>query len=216
MTSTLSTTHMTEPRRTTRRAKQALATRTDILRAARRLFAQRGYAATSMADIAEEADVAVQTIYASCGSKRALAAALVDFIDEEADVPALSQELREATDPRAAIAIAARLTRQIQERSADAIRALASAAAVEPAAAEAMAEGQRRHRAGTAGLVARLAAMGALRDGVTVERGAAQASLLFGNAVYAELVGDHGWSYDEVEQWVRDTAGTLLLADDVA
>src|SRR4051812_29428978 len=140
-------------RRTSRRAKQALATRADILQAARRLFTEKGYAATSMADIAAEADVAVQTIYASCGSKRALVSALVDFIDEEADVPALNEELRAATDPHAVIAIAARLTRQLQERFGDMIRALASAAAVEPAAAEAMAEGQRRHRAGVAGLV---------------------------------------------------------------
>ncbi len=204
---------MSPPRRTNRRAMQAQATRTDILRAARRLFAQRGYAGTSMADIAAEADVAVQTIYASCGSKRALVIALVDFIDEEADVPVLSEELRSATDPRTAIAVAARLTRQIQERSGDAIRALMSAAAVEPAAAEAMAEGRRRHRAGAAGLVAKIDQMGALRDGISVQQGAAQASLLLGGAVYAELVGDHGWSYDEVERWVRDTVATLLLGE---
>lgn len=202
---------MNTGRRTTRRDKQALATRADILRAARQLFAERGYAATSMADIAAEADVAVQTIYASCGSKRALVAALVDFIDEEADVPARAEQLRAETDPRAAIAIAARLTRQIQERSGDVIRALSSAAAVEPAAAEAMVDGGRRHRAGTAGLVAKLDAMGALRAGVSVERGAAQAALLFGGAIYEEFVGEHGWSYDDVEQWVRETAGTLLL-----
>ena len=95
---------MSPPRRSTRRAQQALATRTDILRAARSLFVQRGYAGTSMADIAAEADVAVQTIYASCGSKGALVIALVDFIDEEADVPALNAELRDADDPQVAIA----------------------------------------------------------------------------------------------------------------
>ncbi|HWI22936.1 MAG TPA: helix-turn-helix domain-containing protein [Baekduia sp.] len=203
------------PKRTTRREKQALATRADILRAARELFAERGYSATSMADIAAAADVAVQTIYASCGSKRALVAALVDFIDEEADVPALAEQLRAEVDPRAAIAVTARLTRQIQERSGDVIRTLSSASAVEPAAAEAMAEGERRHRAGTAGLVAKLDAMGALKAGVSVERGAAQAALLFGGAIYEELVGNHGWSYDEVEAWVRETAGTLLLGDSV-
>jgi AcrR family transcriptional regulator len=200
-------------RRTTRRAKQAQATRMDILRAARRLFAERGYAGTAMSDIAAEADVAVQTIYASCGSKRELVAALADVIDDEADVPALSKELRAATDPHAAIAIAARLTRQVHERCGDVILALASAAAVEPGAAEAMAEGQRRHRAGTAGLVRKLKAMGALRDGVSIERGAAQASLLLNSAVYWELVNDHGWSYDDVEGWARDTLATLLLRE---
>ena len=199
--------------RSTRRAKQAQATRMDILRAARRLFSERGYTATSMADIAAEADVAVQTIYASCGSKRELVVALVDVIDDEAEVPALAQELRAATDARTAIAIAARLTRQIQERCGDVIRALSSAAAVEPGAAEAMAEGRRRHRAGIAGLVSKLQAMGALRKDISPERGTAQATLLLGGTVYAELVDDHGWTYDEVEQWARDTVAGVLLGD---
>ena len=202
---------MSTTRRSTRRAKQAEATRTDILRAARRLFSERGYAATSMTDIAAEADVAVQTIYTSCGSKRDLVMALLDVIDEEGGVPELSRELRAATEPRAAIAIAARLTRQIQERCGDVIRALNSAAAVEPDAAEATAEGQRRHRAGTARLVRGLEAMGALREDISVDRAAAQASLLLNGAVYWELVGDHGWSYDEVEEWVRETLAALLL-----
>ena len=53
-----------------RRERMAQQTRGEILTAARRLFAQRGYAATSIGDIANEADVAVQTIYARPGSKR--------------------------------------------------------------------------------------------------------------------------------------------------
>ena len=195
----------------TRRAKQAQATRLEILRAARRLFAERGYSATSMANIADEAEVAVQTIYASCGSKRELVVALVDLIDDEADVPALAAELRQQTEPEAAIALATRLTRQIHERCGDVIRALASAAAVEPGAADAMAEGQRRHREGVAGLVAQLQTMGALREDLSVERGAAVASLLLGSAAYWELVDEHGWSYDDVESWLRHALESLLL-----
>ena len=102
-----------------RRQQQAQATRRDIVRAARELFAERGYSATSMTDIARAAEVAVQTIYASCGSKRELALALVDAIDEEADVAPLSAQLATAQDPRELIALGARLTRQLNERTGD-------------------------------------------------------------------------------------------------
>ena len=52
-----------------RRERMALETRRDIVQAARRLFAERGYAQTSVNDIAAEAGVALQTIYARLGSK---------------------------------------------------------------------------------------------------------------------------------------------------
>ena len=76
-----------------RREQMAQQTRGDILRAARRLFAERGYAATSINDIAEEAGVAIQTIYARLGSKRGMLLALIDLIDEEAGVEPLAQEV---------------------------------------------------------------------------------------------------------------------------
>ena len=61
-----------------RRERKAARTRTEILEAARRLFADKGFAATTVADVAAEADVAVQTIYAHVGSKGDLVLALVD------------------------------------------------------------------------------------------------------------------------------------------
>ena len=57
---------------TTRRAQKALATRRRVLDAAETLFIRDGYATTTMAVIAEQADVAVQTVYAVFGTKRAV------------------------------------------------------------------------------------------------------------------------------------------------
>ena len=50
-----------------------------ILRAARTRFAERGYAGTSVKDIAAEAEVAVQTLYATFGSKSGVLLGLVDW-----------------------------------------------------------------------------------------------------------------------------------------
>jgi AcrR family transcriptional regulator len=82
-----------------RRERMAQQTRGDILRAARRLFAERGYVATSINDIAEEAGVAIQTIYARLGSKGGMLLALIDLIDEEARVGPLAEDVTSATTP---------------------------------------------------------------------------------------------------------------------
>lgn len=194
-----------------RRQLQAEATRHDIVRAARRLFAERGYAATSMTDIAGAANVAVQTIYASCGSKRDLVLALVDAIDEEADVAAIAEQLANSEDPREALALGVRLTRQLNERCGDIIGALLSAAAVEPDAAAAADEGMRRHREGAARLGRRLGARGALSGGVTADDAAALISAFTWQPVYAQLTGEHGLSFDDCERLITLTLVRTLL-----
>ena len=194
-----------------RRQQQAEATRRDILRAARHLFAERSYAGTSMGDIAREAGVAVQTIYASCGSKRELLVALVDVVDEEADVAALARELAQSDDPHEIVALGARLTRQLHERSGDIVGTLLSASPVEPDVAEAAEEGKRRHREGTARSAAKLEALGALRDGITADEAGALIATLTWYPVYAQLTQEHGWSFDDCERWIATTLARTLL-----
>ncbi|WBM80382.1 TetR family transcriptional regulator [Cryobacterium breve] len=64
--------------RPNRRSVQSEATRTEILDAAERLMLERGYIAASVAAIAAEAGVAVQTIYNSVGLKADLLAAVLE------------------------------------------------------------------------------------------------------------------------------------------
>lgn len=68
------------PRRytSTRRARQAAQTRSDVLLVAVRLFGRDGWTKTTLAAIAEEAGVAVETIYSGFGSKKALLKAAMD------------------------------------------------------------------------------------------------------------------------------------------
>ncbi|HZE14290.1 MAG TPA: TetR family transcriptional regulator, partial [Mycobacterium sp.] len=54
----------------TYRQRQAAATRVRVVRAARRVFARRGYGAATMAEIARSAGVAVPTVYKLYGTKR--------------------------------------------------------------------------------------------------------------------------------------------------
>jgi AcrR family transcriptional regulator len=116
-------------------------TRREILRAARQLFTEHGFAGTSVQQIAEEAGVAVQTIYSSVGSKSALVLALGDLIEEEADAPRDNAEIPQQTDPRQLIATGVHLTRQLNERCGDILEVLFSAAPADPDAAALAAEG---------------------------------------------------------------------------
>ena len=86
---------MTTRTRPDRRQAMADQTRRDILHTARELFARQGYAATSVTDIAREAGVAVQTIYARLGSKRGMLMALIDLIDQEAGAGDLAAAVAE-------------------------------------------------------------------------------------------------------------------------
>jgi AcrR family transcriptional regulator len=198
-------------RRPNRREVAAAETRREILRAARRLFAEHGYASTSVQQVAEESGVAVQTIYSSVGSKAALVLALNDLIDDEADVGKLAAEMSEETDPPRLIAQAVHLTRQLNERCGDLIRVLLSAEPAEPEAAAAVADGMRRHEHGARGLAQRLAALGALRADTTPERAAAVFSMMTSPASWRQLTSGAGWTFDEAEAWLTPSLAQLLL-----
>jgi AcrR family transcriptional regulator len=61
------------------RAEQAEQTRRRILESAYRLFAERGYAATTIAAVAEDAGVSPETIYLALGGKRGLLESVIEM-----------------------------------------------------------------------------------------------------------------------------------------
>ena len=187
-------------------------TRRDILRTARRLFADRGYAATSINDIADEAGVAIQTIYARLGSKRGMLLALIDLIDEEAGVGPLAQEVTGATSPQTALRAGVRLTRSFQERCGDIIEALNTAAGAEPELADAVAEGRRRHRQGARLTVDRIQELGGLRNDVAPERAHALLALSTSHEAWRELIRGYELHWDPAEDWLVDALSRAILA----
>src|SRR3954449_7967513 len=85
------------------RAEQAARTRSRILDAAAALFLDRGYARTTMKDVADAAGVARDTVHAVFGSKARLLTALIDArlvpggavanITERPDAQAIKEEV---------------------------------------------------------------------------------------------------------------------------
>ena len=197
-------------------AKQAAATRQDILAAARRLFAERGYVATSMTAIADEAETAVQTIYDSVGPKRAIMLALVDVQEEEVGVADFVKRLVATQDPREAVGILVEMTRTFMEQTGDVFVALMSAAPIEPDVAAAWEKANRNHRTGAQFVARKLVDLGALRDGVSVERAADVLAGLSWGTTWLQFIQVYGWSFDECEAWLKVTLAELLLRERTA
>lgn len=186
-------------------------TRRDIVDAARVLFAEEGYTRTTVARIAERAGVSVQTIYDSLGSKAAIVRELNDRIDEEGDVEAVVTAMRAERDPRRVVELAFSISRNICGRCADIVKVTFTAAATDPELVEVGAEGMRRHRMGIRGTVAGLAALGALRHGVTEEHAAEVMAALSEPQVVFTFVDGYGWTVDQWHTWAVDAACALLL-----
>jgi AcrR family transcriptional regulator len=198
--------------RVDRRERMAQQTRREILSTARRLFAERGYAATSINDIAEEAGVAIQTIYARLGSKRGMLLALIDLIDEEAGVDQLAAGVRDAATPHAAVRAEVKLTRAFQERCGDIIGALFTSAGAEPELADAVAEGQRRHREGARLTINRIQELGGLRTDLPSDEAQALLALSTTHEAWRELIQGYGLQWNEAEESLTDALSRSLLA----
>ena len=139
------------PYRSARRQQQAAETRALVLAAATLLFADRGWATTGMRDIAKEAGVAVETVYANFGSKTELLLTAIDVgvVGDTEPVP-LSQRPEFAALGIGSIAdrinAAARMLAGINKRTWGLRRALNEAAGSEPQLALRLHELERRRR----------------------------------------------------------------------
>ena len=194
------------------RERQAQLTQTEILKAARRLFAERGYTRTSVRDIAEAAAVSAQTVYDSIGSKQALVLRLNDLIDAEAGLGAIVGAAARSSDPRQVAATTAAVTRSILEHCGDIIHALVTGAAAEPELAVVLAEGNRRHMAGAGRIVGLLREMNALAPSLDADA-AVETLAAISDLRFALMLRDsYGWSLDRIESWIAETSRTLLLA----
>jgi AcrR family transcriptional regulator len=199
------------PIRIDRRERMAQQTRREILATARRLFAERGYAATAINDVAEEAGVAIRTIYDRLGSKRGMLLALIDLIDEEAGVDQLVAAIMNAETAVEALRAGIRLTRTFQERSGDIIEALFSAAGAEPELADAVAEGRRRHREGARLTVERIQTLDGLRRDVPPAHAQALLALNTSHEAWNELTQGYHLDWETAQARLTQALARALL-----
>jgi len=200
-----------------KRQAQARATRGAILHAALELFVASGYAATSIQAIAERAAVAVQTVYAVFGTKRAILRQLIEssITGDDQTLPFFEQPQAQAIaaepDARRRAELDAALSRSITERVAPVVKIAEEAAASDPELAammEAMKEARRHEMVASATMLAG-------PDGLRTDRDEAAATLyvLYSPHVAGMLINDYGWSAERYEQWLaRMILQTIIRA----
>ena len=195
-----------------RRREAAERTREGIIGAARALFLERGYALTTLEQVAEQAGVATPTVYATFGNKRELLFAVAQTARRGdagstplVERPEIKRTLDEQ-DPERQIALVARQVRRMRERTAPIARVIKLAGAVDAEIAARSARNEQE-RLGNMKTLAR-----AIRaPGLTTAKAADVLFALTSNELYELLVLDRGWSHAQYEKWLEQQLRAALL-----
>ena len=204
------------------RRARAQATQWRIVKAAFALFCEHGYAGTTMAQIAEAAGVAVQTVYFTFHTKAAVLSRAYDFAVMGEDEPLLPWDqpwyrAMVATDDvvealRHLVSGVGDITRRLTP-----LYVVASgSAAGDPEVAAVVDRHERWRVDGYRDMVGILQAKSPLRAELTPERANDLLLLYAGMDVYHALVEGRGWSHDEWAAWTRSTLSLQLFGIDGA
>jgi AcrR family transcriptional regulator len=200
-----------------RRREQAAATRQAILEAAQRLFEQHGYAATSMAAIADEAGVALKTVYLAFETKSGMLRALWHALlrGDQDDLPVGEQawfrKVLEEPDADRQVRLNARNSRAVKVRAAALMEVIRSAAPVDPEIGALWNRIQTEFYENQRSIVESLAEKCGLSPGLDVDRATDILWTLNHPDVYWLLVNERGWTPAEYEQWLGDSLCSQLL-----
>ena len=201
----------------TLRQQQASQTRARIMDAAQRLFADRGYGATTMEAIASEAGVATDTVYASFRSKAGVLHKLLDVRVGGDDAPVRlidregPQKARAEPTQHGQIALFAPDIAGILERARPVDEIMRGAGAIDPEIAELRARMQGFRYDNLRQFVAWLAPKGPLRGGIGEEEAAAIVWTLASPEVHGLLRDGRGWSQERFVAWLEDSLTRILL-----
>jgi len=196
-----------------------MATRTGVVAAARAMFVDRGYGATTIDAIAARAGVSSETVYSLFRTKRGLLEAVVDasVAGDDQPVPVLERPwvdaLRDEPDVERRVRLLARGGRTILERIAPIHRMLVGAAAVEPAAAEVLDRYAEQRLKGQRALVRIVVGDAPLRPGVSMRAAVDTVFAIGSPETYRLLVDERGWTPARFERWYADSLIRLLLPD---
>ena len=193
--------------------------RAAVIEAARQLFLERGYAATTMEAISDRSDVPPATVYRLFASKLGILKALLDvsIAGDDEDIPLADRPQARAllhdpgADPASRLAGFAAITRGIMSRAEPVYRILVSAAGSDPDAASLLTHQTRHRDQGQEQIARALAQAGALRSGLGERDAADIIHALMSPEVYRLLVTDRGWPPERYEHWLSAALTSQLL-----
>ena len=206
------------------RRERARQSKVRILAAARDVFAAKGYHGATMAEIAERAGVAVQTVSYFFGTKPRMLGDLIGAVvtgainasDEPVDPERSDWFTRSLTEPDGRLALA-RLVEgglPVFARAA-AVADVARVAALTDPDVEMVYRRSEEHRhAQFRRIVQALRDHGTLRDDLTVDIATDILATVFSPQPYLACSTDRGWTDAQTATWLADALPRLLLTVD--
>jgi AcrR family transcriptional regulator len=191
--------------------------RAAVVDAARSLFLERGYGATTVEAISELADVPPATVYRLFSSKHGILKSLLDvsIVGDDEDVPMAGRPqvraLLDERDPRVQLAGFVTITAQVNATIAPLYRVLVSAAGTDTDAAALLDTLTGQRQRGQQLIAQSLARSGALRPGLRERDAADIIHALLSPELYGLLVIDRGWKAERYGPWLAATLGDQLL-----
>lgn len=182
--------------------------------AARVLFLDRGYGATTVDAISEAADVPPATVYRHFSSKLGILKSLLDvsIVGDDDDVPMAGRpqvrSLLADPDPRSQLAGFVAIAADVNARVAPIYLVLVGAAGADTDAAALLEQLTRQRQEGQRRISRALARAGALRPGMRERDAADIVHALLSPELYRLLVLDRGWRPARYERWL-----TALLVE---
>jgi AcrR family transcriptional regulator len=199
------------------RRQRAQATRLRITKAASALFCERGYAGTTMADIADAAGVAVQTVYFVFHTKSDVLSSTYDLavFGEGDPAPPQAQDWYRRAIAETSVVAAVRWVvegaGEIVRRVAPLDLAVRAAAASDPDAARFLAQNERLRLEGYREMIDFVSTKYPLRASLSAERATDVLLLIVSPAAYRTLVADRGWSHAEWVAWSSEALTEQLF-----
>jgi AcrR family transcriptional regulator len=191
--------------------------RAAVVEAARSLFLERGYGATTIEAISELADVPPATVYRLFSSKHGILKALLDvsIVGDDQNIPMADRPqvrtLLAERDPREQLAGFVAITAQVNAGIAPLYRVLVSAAGTDADAAALLDALTRQRQQGQRQIARSLASAGALRPGLRERDAADIIHALLSPELYQLLVIDRGWKTERYQPWLTKTLIGQLL-----
>lgn len=191
-----------------RRTEQASKTRRKIAAEARKLFVSRGFAGTTIEMIADGAGVAVPTVYATYGSKRAIMRQLFeDVVAKES----LRAELAKDDDPQKQLRLIVDFDVRLFTEGADLFAALRGAGSQDRTLDRIRIEGENRRRRGLAEIVRSWSEKGALRKDVSEKEALDIMWAMMSDLLYTLFIRGNRWPAERYKLWLATTLETLVL-----
>ncbi|MEE6135096.1 helix-turn-helix domain-containing protein [Mycobacterium sp. 050128] len=205
------------PRRydSTRRREQAQRNRDAVLAAARQRFLDQGYAATTIAEIARDAAVSVETVYKAFTTKAGVLKALFDVsvAGDDEPIPMVQRDVIRAvadeTDAARKLRMYAEHLAAIMPRSAPVQLLARDGAASSPDAGEVWQQTRQETLAGMTMFAADLAATGQLR--VSAREARDVLWTYHAPELYELLVLERGWSATRYGRFLAQALIDALL-----